>query len=273
MKITKTTGEVIGDAETKLPPLPEANYAHSSVITNNNELMTLGGGHGDSKQCYKLVNDKWQKQTPLTQPRMFAVGITMADGIYVFGGKDSPLTSDFLPNGQSEWQAGPAVPEPGIDSGHGVAISPTELLLVGGQRRSLNKILKYNIESGTWTKVGSLLQGRFDHRCFFHGGKIVVTGGIGEYPKSTEIITISDGTFRIRKVGSLNVERYGHGMGIAHINGKSKLIVFGGHKYNGSYLDSIEEWDDESETWTMSTEKFKLSEAKFDFGYCQLPSF
>ena len=243
------------------------------MITNNNELMTLGGGHGDSKQCYKLVNDKWQKQSPLTQPRMFAVGITMTDGVYVFGGKDSPLTSDFLPNGQSEWQAGPAVPEPGIDSGHGVAISPTELLLVGGQRRSLNKILKYNIESRTWTKVGSLLQGRFDHRCFFHGGKIVVTGGIGEYPKSTEIITISDGTFRIRKVGSLNVERYGHGMGIAHINGKSKLIVFGGHKYNGSYLDSIEEWDDESETWTMSTEKFKLSEAKFDFGYCQLPSF
>ena len=40
-------------------------------------------------------------------------------------------------------------------------------------------------------------------------------------------------------------------MGIVDINGKSKLIVFGG--YNGSYLDSIEEWDDETKTWSMST--------------------
>ena len=66
------------------------------------------------------------------------------------------------------------------------------------------------------------------------------------------------------------MERYWHGMGIAHINGKSKLIVFGGY-YNDSYLDSIEEWDEENEAWTMST--MKLSEAKSAFGYCQFPSF
>ena len=60
-------------------------------------------------------------------------------------------------------------------------------------------------------------------------------------------------------------------MGIAHINGKLKLIVFGGHNPYNKNLDSIEEWDDESETWIMST--MKLSEAKRVFGYCQLPSF
>ena len=231
--------------------------------------MTLGGGHGDSKQCYKLVNDKWQKQTPLTQPRMFAVGITMADGIYVFGGKDSPLTSDFLPNGQSEWQAGPAIPEPGIKYGHGVAISPTELLLVGGME-TMKKILKYNIESRTWTDMGSLLQGRHTHKCFFHGGNIVVTGGYGGgYLKSTEIVNVSDGTSR--KVGDLNVARDNHGMGVACINRKSKLIVFGGYNQDDKYLDSIEEWDEENETWTISTKK--LSERKGYFGYCQIHTF
>jgi len=248
-----------------LPPLPEANSKHSMVITNQNELMTLGGDYGDKNQCYKLVNGKWQKQSPLTQPRNNAVAITMADGIYVFSGWGSPLTSDFLPNGQSQWQVGPAVPEPGIKDGHGVAISPTELLLVGGYN-TFNNILKYNIESRTWTEFGSLLEGRLNHRCFFHGGKVVVVGGYLAL-NSTEIINISDGTSR--KVGDLNVARRLHGMGIAHINGKSKLIVFGGRTTAGHNLDSIEEWDEESETWTMST--MKLSEAKEQFGYCQLP--
>ena len=240
------------------------------VITNNNELMTLGGWIGDRKQCYKLVNGSWQKQNPLTQPRRYAVGITMADGIFVFGGMYSPLTSDFLPNGQSEWQAGPAILEPGITDGHGVAISPTELFLVGGAKTE-NKILKYNINCRIWTKFGSLLQERWGHRCFFHGGNVVVTGGVRfeVWLKSTEIINISDGTSR--KVGILNVARGYHGMGIAHINGKSKLIVFGGYNSVDGYLDSIEEWDDETETWTMST--MKLSESKGAFGYCQLPSF
>ena len=266
----KTTLEVTGDSKTKLPSLPEKNYRHSMVITNNNQLMTLGGDYGDKNQCYKLVNGSWEKQSPLTQPRKWAVGITMADGIYVFGGSESPCTSDFLPNGQKEWQEGPALLTPGIERGHGVAISPTELLLVGGWDTP-KKILKYNIESRNWTEIGSLLVGRDHHRCFFHGGRVVVTGGETrkKYLQSTEIINIFDGTSR--EVGDLNVARSYHGMGIAHINGKSKLIVFGGYNGLGSFLNSIEEWDEESETWTKSN--MTLSEAKSGFGYCQLPSF
>ena len=95
-----------------------------------------------------------------------------------------------------------------------------------------------------------------------------MTGGYsGEYIKSTEIINVSDG--KSRKAGNLNVARSWHGMGIANIDQKSKLIAFGG--YNGSCLNSVEEWDNENETWKMST--LKLSEAKAHFGTCQLPSF
>ena len=98
--------DLIGNFHVKLPLLPEKLFGHSMLITNNNELMTLGGHYGDKKQCYKLVNDSWQKQSPLTQSRKYAVAIVMANGIYCLGGEDSPCTSDFLPNGQSEWQAG-----------------------------------------------------------------------------------------------------------------------------------------------------------------------
>ena len=62
-------------------------------------------------------------------------------------------------------------------------------------------------------------------------------------------------------------------MGIIDINGKSKLIAFGGSRRikREHDLDSIEEWDDVRESWSMST--MKLSEAKSRFAYCQLPQF
>ena len=60
----------------------------------------------------------------------------------------------------------------------------------------------------------------------------------------------------------------GHGMGIINLNGYSTLVAFGGEnsKLRGKYLDSVEEWNDKEETWTLST--LKLSEGRSDFGYC-----
>ena len=132
--------------------------------------MTLGGDYSDKKQCYKLENGSWKKQSRLAQPRKSAVAIVMPNGIYCFGGFDSPCTCDFLPNRQSHWQTGPAVPEPGITRGHGVAISKTELLLVGGWKTE-NRMLKFNIERQEWSEVGSLLDGKYSHRCFFYNGQ------------------------------------------------------------------------------------------------------
>ena len=195
----------------------------------------------------------------------------MPNGIYCIGGRSSPCTSDFLPNGQCEWQAGPVVPEPGIGGGHGVAISDTELLIIGCGYEAKNKMLKFNIEKKLWTDVGSLLQGRWFHRSFLYKGKVIVTGGkhvSNPLLKLTEVIDLS--SWASKRAGELNVQRWGHGMGLVEINGKSKLIVFGGG-YNGSIIDSIEEWDEDSETWKMST--MKMSSAKQLFGYLQLPQF
>ena len=235
------------------------------VITNNNELMIFGGV--DSDECYKLVKGSWEKQNALTRKREYAVAIVMSNGIYVFGGQNTACRSDFLPNGQDEWQEGPVVPYPGIRDGHGVAISQTELLLVGGDG-SKSDMLKFNIESKKWTVVGSLLKGRYDHRCFIVNSKMIVTGGIGNdwnALKSTEVVELS--IWKSKYAGDLNVARSGHGMGIVYINGKSKLVVFGGRTTGGSMLDSIEEWDEDTETWTMSS--MKLSNPNCLFAYSQ----
>ena len=50
---------------------------------------------------------------------------------------------------------------------------------------------------------------------------------------------------------------------------ENQVSEFGGA--NGPQLDSIEVWNEESHSWIMSN--MKLTEAKMDFGYCQLPSY
>ena len=138
--------------------------------------------------------------------------IVMKNGIYCFGGRESPCTSDFLPNGQNEWLSGPNIPEPGICFGHGVAISSSDILLIGGEK-TRNKILKFSIDTQKWEDIGSLQQGREDHRCFLYNGHVIITGGFNgnNNLESTEVISLSD--FSSRTAGDLNVARghhYGH---------------------------------------------------------------
>ena len=135
---------------------------------------------GYDRECYKLMNGSWQKQNPLTKKRSNAVTIVMSSGVFCFGGNSSPCTSDFLPNGLNVWIAGPEVPNPGINGGHGVAISHKELLIVGGEKTNLRMLL-YNIKSQKWREVGSLYQRRIGPRCFVHNGKVIITGGEYEY--------------------------------------------------------------------------------------------
>ena len=115
--------------------------------------MIFGGTHifdfnGDptsnirSRQCFVLQGTKWIRHSMLLQPRNRSISICMPNGIYVFGGfghfGESLLSSEFLATGTTNWQEGPRVP-PNADflrSGHGVAISETELVLMGGTGKS-----------------------------------------------------------------------------------------------------------------------------------------
>ena len=74
-------------------------------------------------------------------------------------------------------------------------------------------------------------------------------------------------SWKSKFAGNLNIARYWHGMGIVDINGQSKLVVFGGLTTDYSELDSIEEWDEDTESWTMSS--MKLSKPNALFAYCQ----
>ena len=61
----------------------------------------------------------------------------------------------------------------------------------------------------------------------------------------------------------MNVQRFGHGMGIVTINGQDRLAVFGGRNYD--CLDSIELYNIKTEKWELTD--IKLKEPKELFGY------
>ena len=101
----------------------------------------------------------------------------MPDGAYIFGGEDYPTASDFLPKSSMIWVHGPDIPDEGIQHGCGVRISDTELVLIGGYN-TWNRVIRFNIQTSTWTSMPDLITGRRYHSCAFVNDKIIVAGKI-----------------------------------------------------------------------------------------------
>ena len=99
--------QTVGLTKKRLPEFPEFNDARTLVTTNNGDILSYGGG---SQLCLVLKNGTWVEHSTMNIYRLGAVGITMPEGIYVFGGILSANTSEFLPNDATIWQEGPDVP-------------------------------------------------------------------------------------------------------------------------------------------------------------------
>ena len=92
----------------RLPGFPEYNDRERCFVTlSNGDILSCGG---KSKKCFVLANQGWIEHSTLDKDRSGAIGIQMPDGIYLFGGIQSPYTSHFLPNNTSVWQKGPEIP-------------------------------------------------------------------------------------------------------------------------------------------------------------------
>ena len=92
----------------------------------------------------------------------------------------------------------------------------------------------------------------------------MITGGFNFGAlNSTEVLDIDDGS--VNMASSMNSKRDRHGMGVVTINGEDRLAVFGGLDER-NFFDSVELYNTHTEKWEM-TEDFRLSEAKFGFGF------
>ena len=253
-----------------IPDLPDQTFSKPSVFQLGQNIFICGGTmysyqHYNKRRCYKLENNTWTEYNTLISDRTFATHITTkTDEVYIFGGRDSPFDSEILRLNHTKWQKGQDIPDR-LDEGCGVRISETELLLIGGYNTS-NRILKYNINDGTWHNTSIHLKiGRLQHRCILFKNKVFVTGGIDMTPnapegylRSTEIIEVGkNGELSIRIGPNLYIPRYNHGMGIMTIGRVPTLIAFGG--LNGiKPNNAIDVWH-EYEMWNSTREKWKIS--------------
>ena len=191
----------------------------------------------------------------------------MPNATYIFGG----MGWEWLPNGESTWIDGGMIPNYDFEEGCGVAISDEELVLIGG-KRSKHVIQKFNVKDHSWQEIdGPLIQEKYGHSCIKLNNTIIVSGGRKSYSgyiNSTELIDVE--TLSARPGPEMNVVRAFHRLVLAHINDELKVLAVGGYSNHG-YTDTIELWDPESESWTLSSD-MTLAEAKYELGAVSVPT-
>ena len=267
--------EIIGQNKCNVPKIPtDYKYGHVMLLTaGDNKVLSCGGWGGPSSECLVLEPGRiWRHHSYLIRTRAYGVGISMPNGVYLFGGIDGPnadetlVTSDFLPAFGDKWEEGPVIPNPGIWAACGAKISDTELVLIGGYD-SKEKVLKFNTETGLWTQLANLNQGRHTHSCAFLNGNIIVAGGFDEFliVESTEIISITNGIPRLAE--PMLVPRLYHSLITYVEDQKPKVLAIGG--FNKVALSSIEVWNETEEIWNMSS--ISLDEPRMDFAALALP--
>ena len=262
---------IIGPAKLDLPDLPyeigvyDAELRPSMVVNDSGELLYCG-----LKNCWVLRDHKWNFHSEFAEYIFDKVVVQMSNGTYAFGGytfdnqKNQRFcqTSYFLPNGSKQWETGPSIPYYEFSEGSALAISSTELILVGGKSIYGNgAILKFNIITNDWTVVGNLQEAREGCFAAIFNQKIIVCNGrnyytFGDDLKSTEILPfkikeLPSGEkvaqfMPIRKGGDTNSVRCHGAIGVVQLEDSEKLVKL-------NLFQPAEEWNDETETWHIST--------------------
>merc|ERR1712223_1212503 len=268
------TSEILNGPEgCTVPDLPEGrNRGHNMIMTANNDILTCGGGIIPYKQkCYRYdkASRTWNPHSDLKQERYSAASITMPNAVYVFGGRKSYNTYEYMVNDEYVWQEGKTSIPGGFNKGCVVKLNNNELALVGG-RGTESRIMKFNTATKVFTENwGRLKQPRRGHACVTLGNSILVVGGGPGYLASSELINIEDGRQSETVVGDLNSERSNFGLVSLGGGNMKKILAIGGSGFPSNH-DSVEEYDENTGQWKNVT--MKLSEKKSAFGYLAVPS-
>ena len=262
---------------------------HHLLFTNQEELMMLG-----NEKCKILKYGRWFNHSKFNESRwsLDSFVIEMPKAIFLFG-TDGTSTFrrcyEYLLNGSHSWSLGEIPDGDDFDFWYsfGLAISPNELLIMGGKNlpgdiipyAARRKIMKFNVDENTWTHFGNLRVARYCANAVLINNKIIISGGNDTNNeltnlRSTEIMTLHktkshetelQHTFLvdIREGGDWVFSRRGQTfMGLVNVENKTKLIIFGGDS-------PIEEWDEETESWHSSN--LSPPSVQSNFGYYYKP--
>ena len=269
-----------GEQRTKQLPNLSKEICDSSMVFHNG-LVLLCGGTQNYQNCLQLDQGIWKKHSTLNEIRVGHSAVATQTATFIFGGfypnLNARMTYEYLPKDSTTWLKGRTEIPGGFYFGSAIAVkSEQEIWLIGGTGTQ-KRILSFNVTHHTYQELPLQLNvGRYKHRCAVipNTNKIMITGGMDSYNGylySAEIIDIDDGNVTL--AAPLNNRRSSHGMGVVHINGENKLIVFGGQDKFNHYmqvkLDSVEIYNTQSNEW--ETTNIKLQDCKSRFGFVTIP--
>ena len=186
----------------------------------------------------------------------------------------SEKNTEYLTFGSETWeQIAEKIPGYGLLMGCGAQISRNEFLVIGGFNTE-DRVLRFTTNDNVWHNTSlHLFEKRYNLQCISFNKKVIITGGFlnNKHLSTTEIIDFSEDELLIRKGGDLKEERSSHGMGIITISGVPTLIAFGGSDPYHIFRDSVEIWNDASESWEISN-SLRLEYRKYNFGFAMVPT-
>ena len=258
--------------EIQLPDLPQTAY-RSSMLNHFGIILQCGSAIGSTKiqrTCWQLEGNVWSNHSTLVNARNYAGAVTTPVASFIFGGGGSPTTFEFLPKGSTNWQSGIYAIPGGFSDGCSVTTSPNEVWLIGGYGSNGNRIVVFNVTSHTFEILSTTMnRKRYACRCVQipNSTKIMITGGSdsGTYLSSTEIFDTSTRT--ISYGPSINSRRGYHGCGILTIQNENRVVAFGGYNSasSTSYLDTVEAYNEYTNTWGNLSLKLSYPNHKFGF--------
>ena len=207
----------------------------------------------------------------LTTPRNNGAVVELNQGVLFLGGlygsATSKTTSDFLATGSLQWQQGPRLPQ-AMTSFCAVPVSPTKFLTINGDKiHEFDAAIAGPTSEEGWrdsTLWPTLKTSRYyTPGCAKIGNKVIVAGGYDL--QSTEVLDITTRT--ISTGGDMAAPRRWFNLATISRGGGETTFAIAGHS-GSEYLNSVEEWEEESSTWKAAG---NLDTARSSFGVVAIP--
>ena len=180
--------------------------------------------------------------------RSYASAVSLPSGVFILGGYGHEWEMEFLPKGSTKWEdKGDMIID--IVENCAVPLTDNSFLMINYQ-----DIYEYNIETEKWSSHHDLHKNRDSFACGVVSNKLVVAGGSSDDDDDESNVEVIDLDSWDNSHNEHNLERGRSDPGYGVANGE--FYVFGGdHGHQTS--DSIEKWDDSSETFSKVDQKLK----------------
>merc|ERR1712203_980918 len=214
----------------------------------------------------------------LTTPRNNGVVMELNQGVFFLGGlygsATSKTTSDFLATGSLQWQQGPHLPQ-AMWSFCAVPVTESSFITIDEDKiHEFDAAIAGPTSEEGWrdsTLWPTLKTSRYNTPgCAKLGNKVIVAGGTNGWGgQSTLVLDITTRT--ISTGGDMATPRRFFNLAtISRGGGETTFAIAGytGYPSGSEYLNSVEEWEEESSTWKAAG---NLDTTRKDFGVVTIP--